>query len=310
MCLPLIESVEEFYPDTCFGHHYGSVVAGALEQGEIEESSQLLAKYEAKPGLMSKGVATRYLNKLLTHRYLWPTFFAYLTKFKPVLEIKEVAAMLHWFDSDPENNWHGQLTKIDKNGRCTHCRQHLQPQQVMTDSDFALLRDAVYENGLVRSDIFLSSNPDEVTKFERFMSNCRPYNIVIDGLNTVSLVNKKDRSYESLSILVDYLTDVMGYEVLVFGMSHLLKKRQLINDIAKKAQYFLLDSGSEDDPFMMIAALLGGPGTMVVTKDKLKDHRARLKSDDMKKIYNQWQQTHTLEPLFMSYNRKDGRMTP
>ncbi len=59
----------------------------------------------------------------------------------------------------------------------------LEPIWDISQTDFAKLRDTFLEKSLKKKDIYQTSHPQELSKFQEFLQQCKPYDIVVDGLN-------------------------------------------------------------------------------------------------------------------------------
>lgn len=94
-------------------------------------------------------------------------------------------------------------TRISRNGNCSSCSQVL-PSAQLNDKEFAKLSKNFLSDVMVRRDVFLKSNPDEMKRFVKFVEKSLPFDCVIDGLNaafshgpnqTIQLMAKNVRIY-------------------------------------------------------------------------------------------------------------------
>lgn len=57
--------------------------------------------------------------------------------------------------------------------------------------------------------------------------------------------------------------------------------------------YYLTNDLSEDDPFLLCAAFSRGPGTVVASRDLMRNHRYKLHEDSrMGGLFDKWRRTH------------------
>ena len=59
--------------------------------------------------------------------------------------------------------------------------------------------------------------------------------------------------------------------------------------ISELCQYVILDNVSQDDPFFIAAALHGGPNTLILTNDLLRQHNYALRDAYLQKMFTFWQ---------------------
>lgn len=101
------------------------------------------------------------------------------------------------------------VTRISRVGKCSSCSNVL-PSAQLNDKEFAKLSKNFLSDVMVRRDVFLKSNPDEMKRFEKFVEKSLPFDCVIDGLNsafshgpnqTIELKAKNVRIFLGLSIV-------------------------------------------------------------------------------------------------------------
>ncbi|KAL1435043.1 hypothetical protein MTO96_001588 [Rhipicephalus appendiculatus] len=69
----------------------------------------------------------------------------------------------------------------------------------------------------------------------------------------------------------------------------------VMDRVWKHCLRYLANDTSHDDPFVLYAALHGGPGTLVVSRDLMRQHLSRLSDPRLQKLFTSWQQTHQVE---------------
>lgn len=147
---------------------------------------------------------------------------------------------------------------------------------------------------LLRDNVFLKSTPEEIEKFEKFLSRSTRYDIVIDGLNVAySTGNKKPpHVYAKLLATVVKYFDSQGKHILILGRRHMNSwPKYEMEFIRKNSSIFLADNLSQDDPFLLYAAIKSGPTTDFFSRDLMRGHSFLL-GPELKKIFRRWQQEH------------------
>lgn len=157
-----------------------------------------------------------------------------------------------------------------------------------------MLSDQFLNKVLVRDNVFLKSTPNEVEKFEKFLSRSSRFDIVIDGLNVAYSTGVKKPPHVCAKILasvVKYFTS-QNKHILMFGRQHMnFWPKYEMDFIRKNSSIFLADNLSQDDPFLLYAALKSGPTTDFFSRDLMRGHSFLL-GPELKKVFRRWQQEH------------------
>ncbi|XP_059622816.1 mitochondrial ribonuclease P catalytic subunit-like [Phlebotomus argentipes] len=185
-------------------------------------------------------------------------------------------------------------TAVDPEGVCYTCEGLLKPIQ-LTDEEFQELQSQFLNRVLIREDVFLKSNPKEVENFRKFLSRTKPFDCIVDGLN-VALSKGTGRTN---NILATNLINVVmhfarkGQRVLVLGRKHMSNfPEDRMRMLRSNAHIFLTDNLSQDDPFLLYAALISGKRCCIVSKDLMRGHAYLLKSEELRNTFRRWQHTH------------------
>jgi ribonuclease P protein 3 len=64
-----------------------------------------------------------------------------------------------------------------------------------------------------------------------------------------------------------------------------------MNFVRKNSSLFLTEDSSQDDPFMLYAALKSGPKTNLCSRDLMRGH-SHLLDPESKRLFRRWQQQH------------------
>ncbi|XP_070787480.1 mitochondrial ribonuclease P catalytic subunit isoform X1 [Pituophis catenifer annectens] len=202
-----------------------------------------------------------------------------------------------WFESIPGENWKGNLTSMNNNSRqCPSCG-HLLEDINLSEEEFINVKDKIKKDVIEGTDIFRNTSPQELERFQRFVNEHPPFDVVIDGLN-VARTTPLNPSSKTLLDVVVYLAQKY-HRLLVLGRRHMLKnsfqwKKRDMDDMQKKADFFFTDNMSKDDPFLLYATFHSGGHCMLVTRDLLRDHRAVLSDNVTRRLFFKWQRGHQM----------------
>lgn len=102
------------------------------------------------------------------------------------------------------------------------------------------------EKALIRKNVFLKTNPDELKRFQKFIDNTRPYDCVIDGLNVAYSKGSKIKSAATpaklTAAVVKYFVQRKN-RVLVIGRHHMNNwPKTQMNFIRKNSHLFLTEN--------------------------------------------------------------------
>lgn len=193
--------------------------------------------------------------------------------------------------------WSSGPATISRAGLCDRCGRRLE-MHGLSDAEWEELRRGVMERCLVGDDPYLSSNPRELAKFRDFLEHASAYDVVLDGLNVAlskGSASQRDRAQQLLKA-VQYYAVNKKQTVLLVGRKHMLQwPADVMDRVWKHCLRYLANDTSHDDPFVLYAALHGGPGTLVVSRDLMRQHRFRLSDPRLQELFMSWQQTHQVE---------------
>ncbi|GFS32819.1 mitochondrial ribonuclease P protein 3 [Trichonephila inaurata madagascariensis] len=198
-------------------------------------------------------------------------FFQYIQKKGIILNMKVIKFVESYFKLHP-TEWEVSRAKVFRSGECKSCKRNLEIVDFTID-DFMQLKDIFLERSLKKNDLFINTTNKEFHHSNPEKSK----NLAIQLSKIVNrLSNHSDR-------------------LLVLGRQHMLGwPRSIMNKISEKASVFLTNDSSEDDPFMVYAALASGPDCCIVSQDLMRDHAARLDNPKFIWLFQRWQQTHQI----------------
>jgi len=167
---------------------------------------------------------------------------------------------------------------IKSNGICPSCKTKLE-QISFCDEDFGEMKEAIAKN-VIEELIYAKTTPKEYERFKQFVAETAPYDIVVDGLNVmlggneVGFKAKFDKLCDTLKTLKK-----IGFDrILLIGRRHMRYNYQSASTtgLDRLARCFYLENISEDDPFFLYSAMFSGPDTKIISRDLLRDHKAKL----------------------------------
>lgn len=196
------------------------------------------------------------------------------------------------------------ISSINRKGECVSCRLKLENVRV-TKEEFTRLSEQFLEKVLIRKNVFLKSSPKEVVRFENFLTKTLPYDIVIDGLNVAySMGTKSPANFARLLAIVVKHFSAQHKHILVLGRVHMNRwPTHEMDFIRKNASMFLTDDLSQDDPYLLYAAIKSGPTTDFFSRDLMRSHSFLL-GKELGLIFRRWQQLHQYWLIHASDNGK------
>lgn len=191
-------------------------------------------------------------------------------------------------------------THISTNGNCSTCRKVLS-RNSLSDTEFNMLKDEFLNRVLIRSDIYLKTNPAELQRFKSFLETNGPYDCVVDGLNvaySAGVKNSNSRKFATLlAHVVTYLSRT-NRRILVLGRKHMNSwPADQMEKITSRADTFYTENLSQDDPYLLYAALYSGANTHFCSRDMMRGH-AFLLGEHLRMIFHKWRQHHQYQLIY------------
>ena len=244
--------------------------------------------------------------------------FSYLRTVGRYIGSETQAALLEYYkQSRTRHARHGGVNR----GTCLACRTELGRREI-TQEELVMLQEALMEFVIKKKDIYQSTDPRELDKFLRLLAREKklaPFDIVIDGLNislngrhNLLLSNREGfernphKSYSNNSLnlyaTVKHFFD-QDCKVLVIHRAE-IRKSPDFDSISKMAKVVILGKVTQDDPYMILAALHSGSGCRMVTNDHLRQHCVSLAkgSPGLAKLFTEWQVAHQVRITHFSYS--------
>uniref|UniRef100_A0A3B4A1M6 PRORP domain-containing protein n=1 Tax=Periophthalmus magnuspinnatus TaxID=409849 RepID=A0A3B4A1M6_9GOBI len=187
-----------------------------------------------------------------------------------------------------DQKWEGRWTTISPKGECHCCRSKLESIQ-LTDEEYQQLKDKVMVNVIQGRDVFNKTTPESYF-----------HNMVISicHLNECMYQFHVFVMFQLLAVVSELV--LRGQTVLVLGRKHMLRPTRSwdgnnMKSLQQKAHCFFTENISEDDPFLLYAALHSGNHCRFVSRDLMRDHKACLPDGATKRLFFKWQRGHQLD---------------
>lgn len=277
--------------------NYGDAVSGAVLHGDRETAWRLYGELMDQ-GLMPNQETWRCLFESGVSQHANKdellAILTYMRENQIYPEEKLVRSLKAWFESLPDENWRGKFTSVDPRGVCQSCGTELESIQ-LTEEEYAQLKHRVMEDVIEGRDVFNKTTPEELESFKSFVKKRPAFDVIIDGLNVANITPKCVKSQTLLAVV----SELQGLNILVLGRKHMQQpsrnwNRHDMNQIKQKAHCFFTENISEDDPFLLYAALHSGNHCNFVSRDLMRDHKACLPDNATRRLFFKWQRGHQL----------------
>ncbi|BFZ12167.1 hypothetical protein BsWGS_15206 [Bradybaena similaris] len=197
-------------------------------------------------------------------------------------ELEQVASAFHRYQP---NQWMANYGFIHhRTGRCTVCGHQMKKLEI-DSNDFQSIQSTFLDQVIIGSNVFFKSSPKEVNSFIRFVEKNGPFDVVIDGLNVIYR-NARKPDLTQVEKVVEYFTS-QGKRVLLVGNSMLTPGKSHNMKLEPRPAVYITSTSRTDDAFFLYAALHSGKQTLVVSSDKLRDHKFLL-SPSLRPIFHTW----------------------
>ncbi|XP_030644219.1 mitochondrial ribonuclease P catalytic subunit [Chanos chanos] len=295
--LAMLENVKKVLKPSA--RNYGDVIAGAMLHGDSETGWSFYRELLDK-GLSPNQDTWRCLFESgITHRGHEEEVQSMLTHMRDnqIYPEESVANSIKaWFESLPGEKWKGRFTTVDSRGVCRSCHAKLESIQ-LTGEEYTQLKNAVMRDVIEGKDVFTKTTPEELETFKRFVRQRPAFDVVVDGLNVANTSGKGSQSETLLAVVTEL--EQKGLSILVLGRRHMLHPskswdRHHMTQIKQKAHCFFTDNISEDDPFLLYAALHSGNHCNFVSRDLMRDHKACLPDSATRRLFFKWQRGHQI----------------
>nr|CAH7762887.1 unnamed protein product [Callosobruchus chinensis] len=290
-CLDLLKDVKvTSTPNTAC---YSSIVAAAFLNKEEEMGWAIIEEMMQSERIPSSIVFHSYLShlrqkrskRLITDKL--ETLFLFLQKhdvkcdeevISNIADLAERLQMLNIF------------TTVSYKGVCQNCNSRMANFE-LTPKEFAELKSAVLEKIIVGENVFTRTDPDELRRFNEFVTNMGTFDVVLDGLNVAYSAGTRHSPVVHSALVAAVVSHFVNHNkrILVLGRVHMNKwPRKNWGYVTENATVFLTQNISQDDPYLLYCALQSGQNTIIVTRDLMRSHKFMLKSPSLKNNFNRW----------------------
>uniref|UniRef100_A0A0A9WNQ5 ribonuclease P n=2 Tax=Lygus hesperus TaxID=30085 RepID=A0A0A9WNQ5_LYGHE len=229
----------------------------AVESAFHHRDHKLAWEYMDAYANSGKTILPKLYEIVLKQKNILPQLLRWLERHGIILTVESAEVFMRLAPS------HGAKTKsslVSRKGSCKACRRSLEPSR-LTPEDFELLRSAFLDPVLVGRDVFQKTSPEELNSFHKFLEKVLPVDVVLDGLNIAYVSKKLSPNGAKLLRFVTSHFVSEGRKILVVGRKHMDRwSTNEMNYVKSNASVFLAENTSEDDPFLLYAALKSGIG--------------------------------------------------
>jgi len=159
----------------------------------------------------------------------------------------------------------------NKWNNCNICHTHMNEEEYISEKDYLKLRAVFEDQVIVGKNVFFKSTPEQLNDFKRFIDTFGPFDVIIDGLN-VFHKNHQKGSWKAVENMVNFFTR-RRKRVLVLGTSSMKNLKRHCRKLEVMPLVYACASTRADDVFYLYAALHSHRETLIVTRDKLRDHQ-------------------------------------
>lgn len=216
-----------------------------------------------------------------------------------------------------QKNFGWRMATSPRYAKCHNCKERLPPHKI-TKEDCQLIATSL-KDALFSDEIYKNSRPDEVRKFEEFLTRDlnTDFDIVVDGLNVgfsnsnVTNSNKYNHVEESSRVLLIALKQLKekGFKNILLVHRHWLQRTKYVMQIQDLcSKMLLLEKLTSDDPFAIIAALHFGPRTNICTNDLFRQYSNILPNSYINNRFLHWLYQNRVTHRARRNIRKEAQM--
>lgn len=305
-CLPLLKSYEEF------NNGLGSGVLAPLLDAAMRYKNSDLSNYAMSQYLKGSMDPTQLVMHvpMIVESCLYANnqqgledLMSFIRKHMLIFPKSALEEIHQLYQRFQPGRWTGNYGYIHyKSGNCVVCGTQMDKIEV-SQAEFEKVQKVFLNQVIIGRNIFYKSTPDEMKNLIEFVKSKGPFDVVIDGLNVVHHIGAAIPPAERLEKTVNYFLK-LDKKVLLLGSKVLARYSKNLRSV-RNLNVYLTSTTKADDVFMIYAALQSGRDTLIVSHDKLRDHRFLLDSD-IRHIFNKWLYTIQIYDWFYS---RQGQFT-
>lgn len=157
---------------------YSCIIWKALDEGNLDIAWNLLNQMSSELTLPKSTVFLKYLDKYGKDDVATERLLKYIGENNLLLP----DCLVEEFRDVVSKSRNCEIVEITRKGRCKSCSNKL-PNAKLNEAEFDKLSNTFLKEVMIRKDIFIKTNPEEVEKFKRFIDRVMPFDVIIDGLN-------------------------------------------------------------------------------------------------------------------------------
>lgn len=174
-CLELLKHIE--FTSSPSSAIYSCIISKALKEDNLDIVWNLLNIALEKQLAPSTFVIKEYFSKFKDNDEAMEKMLNFMGENSLMLPEDQIKEFKNIF-KDRECN----IAKLARKGFCQSCSEHLKKVE-FNEEEFKKLSKSFLEDVMMRNDVFLKTNPEELKKFMKFVDISLPFDCVIDGLN-------------------------------------------------------------------------------------------------------------------------------
>lgn len=175
-CLDLLTHIQ--LTSTPSTSAYCCIISKALDEDNLDIAWKLLDQLLSNQHVPTVSVFLKYFNKFRHDDEATEKMLNLISENNLMLPEKSIEEFQKLFAENREC----KIVKIGRRGKCLSCSNQLTAVQ-LNEAEFAKLSNTFLDNVMIRKDVFLKTNPEEVNRFKKFVDKTMPFDCVIDGLN-------------------------------------------------------------------------------------------------------------------------------
>lgn len=202
--------------------------------------------------------------------------------------------------------------KMPKNGECPITSKSLER---LVPLEFDRLRAKFMDDVLMKKNIYINADPEDMSGLSNFIKTCAPFDVVIDGLNVCYYGNQLESSphlmMRQVLQVVKFLRFKMGKRVAVISRDwwDRAQYKPIINELREHASIFMTHRMTQDDLFTLHCCLESGPHCYIVSNDLMRDHRSKW-NDEQRPAFGHWQHARQINIHYDEVRNKLELVTP
>lgn len=175
-CLELLNHIQVTTSPTTSA--YCCIISKALDEDKVEIAWNLLNDMLRNQLVPTTSVFLKYFSKFCDDLEATEKMLNVISDNNLMFHEKSIEEFRDVFSKNREC----KVIKIGRRGKCQSCNSKL-PAVELNEIEFAKLSSTFLDDVMIRKDIFLKTNPQEVERFKKFVDKTMPFDCVIDGLN-------------------------------------------------------------------------------------------------------------------------------